>query len=545
MSTSPLSFQDRLLAVARNAMAGDPVSAYDPTKPQMVPGPSAPPTPVMGDLIQRGPAPSPVLIPNYDPRNPGKMVPLSSSPKSDPGVSMPEITPPSPSDVVPPQSAPDAVKYPETPTADETPKLAQQGPKNRFLNLLSQLAGQSGDQPKPGDPYTGPVTTSDKIAGAMRLAGRIGNGLAAAAGTPEQQQLAEKRAEFGPELQATTALKKAQIESNDLYHRGQIAVGHEKNDVASDKNVVTQQKQALAARLKGYVHDPSDPSGFRPMTPDEILADPILSQNRDIAQAGIMLKHAESQKALADFDVKMNPNNPTFLQKQKQIDQMYEMAKARFSLQRERLGVTEQNSQMRGLVNMWQFGQNPLTGEKLTPENAPSPAMYEDEGGNVVPTRQQSAYTPSGSMKTQEQMSKTIQPMVPKITSQVQTLASKIGPGAGRWQQFWVNKGGVNDPAFAGLNTDLSLFATALGKAHFGSKIPAGFVDDMMRQFGTAQSPDDLVSRINHADVWVNGYAAAHPNTVGNTGGGQPAPKATPQNAAPKPAKSNDPMALR
>jgi hypothetical protein len=111
-------------------------------------------------------------------------------------------------------------------------------------------------------------------------------------------------------------------------------------------------------------------------------------------------------------------------------------------------------------------------------------------------------------MLTQGQMAQTILEQLPTIREEIAAVQDKIGPGAGRWNDFWVNKGGMDDPDYAQLNQDLQLLATAIGKAHFGARIPQGFVEEMMRDFGTAQSPDDLIARIESADRWVSGYAS-------------------------------------
>ena len=63
--------------------------------------------------------------------------------------------------------------------------------------------------------------------------------------------------------------------------------------------------------------------------------------------------------------------------------------------------------------------------------------------------------------------------------------------------------------------------------------MPEGFVNDMMRDFGLAQSPADLKARIDAAQRYVNEYAA-------HSGKGE-APKNTPAAktaAAPEPQQS-------
>ena len=138
-------------------------------------------------------------------------------------------------------------------------------------------------------------------------------------------------------------------------------------------------------------------------------------------------------------------------------------------------------------------------------------------------------------MLSRGQVAQTILPQIPIIQKEVSDLSDKLGPGEGRWNDFWVNKGGVNDPAFAGLNQDLQLYATALGMAHFGASMPEGFVNDMMRDFGTAQSPEDLQARINHAENWISGYASriggGNKNPQGPASNPPARPKGVPANA--------------
>ena len=146
--------------------------------------------------------------------------------------------------------------------------------------------------------------------------------------------------------------------------------------------------------------------------------------------------------------------------------------------------------------------------------------------GGVIPPK------PTSSMLTMGQMAQTIQAQVPALKQEVADLGDKIGATGGRWNDFWVKKAGINDPAYAGVDQDLQLYATALGKAHFGASMPEGFVKDMMHDFSMAQSPEDLQSRIDHAEGWVNGYAArvggkmpsGSPNAAPTANSGSPSP---------------------
>ena len=114
---------------------------------------------------------------------------------------------------------------------------------------------------------------------------------------------------------------------------------------------------------------------------------------------------------------------------------------------------------------------------------------------------------PTNNSKARGEMSETMLSQAPGILQEIDALNTKIGPAAGRWNNFWVKKGGANDPDYAALDQDLSLYASALAVAHFGARGGgAHFIDAMKKDFGQAQSPEDLKARILHADKWLEGY---------------------------------------
>lgn len=115
---------------------------------------------------------------------------------------------------------------------------------------------------------------------------------------------------------------------------------------------------------------------------------------------------------------------------------------------------------------------------------------------------------PAAQTRATAEFAKTVEDFAPKITQQVDNLKDKIGPGEGRWNQLWVNKGGMNDPDFAGLDQDLKMYASAITRIHFGLRGGQTIVGELQKNFSEAQSPEDLKSRINHANEWVKSYAA-------------------------------------
>lgn len=107
------------------------------------------------------------------------------------------------------------------------------------------------------------------------------------------------------------------------------------------------------------------------------------------------------------------------------------------------------------------------------------------------------------------EMAATVQPQMESVINEVEQLANAVGPAVGRWNELMVNKGGADYPQFAGLDTDLDLLASAIVRTHFGARGGQEYRQELRRMFGAAQSPQDLVNRIEHAEGWIEGYAAS------------------------------------
>jgi len=138
---------------------------------------------------------------------------------------------------------------------------------------------------------------------------------------------------------------------------------------------------------------------------------------------------------------------------------------------------------------------------------------------------------PTTTMRNMGEMAETVLPMAENVKAEVKQLASSLGPAAGRWNELLVNKGGKDFPEFAGLNTDLDLLASAVVRTHFGARGGQQYREELKKMFGEAQSPEDLISRIDHADSWLRGYAKA---------GGKDVPAAPSGNQPQRPANVPD-----
>jgi hypothetical protein len=147
--------------------------------------------------------------------------------------------------------------------------------------------------------------------------------------------------------------------------------------------------------------------------------------------------------------------------------------------------------------------------------------QFDPKTGSYTHDIGSSAGNITSNMRTMGQMAATVQPQMDNVKQEVQNLAQSLGPAVGRWNKLMVNKGGTDYPEFAGLDTDLDLLASAIVRTHFGARGGGQYREELKKQFGEAQSPDDLINRIDHAEGWIKGYAAA--GGAKSAGGNQPA----------------------
>ncbi len=227
----------------------------------------------------------------------------------------------------------------------EKPQLAEQGGSNRFVRALARLSGVAGPTPEPGQPYVGPGTgfTVDSDSGQIRkqtyaertaqpsplaLLGRALQRVGASMGTPQQKLWALEQPQQEQEM--NLRLQMAQNEAN--YRRGMLGYHDRANDIAESKAQTAQTKTLGDLRSKGYKVDAS--GAVAPMSEDEILADPTAAQNQQLRQAAVQSKQAQAALARAHEDTLMNPNNPTYQQKERQIQAQLAMAQQRLELAR-------------------------------------------------------------------------------------------------------------------------------------------------------------------------------------------------------------------
>src|SRR5487761_91552 len=162
---------------------------------------------------------------------------------------------------------------------------------------------------------------------------------------------------------------------------------------------------------------------------------------------------------------------------------------------------------------------------------------------NSLKRQAASSAAPTAQTKSTAEFAKTVDNMVPGIQGEINNLKDKLGPSEGRWNQLWVNKGGLNDPDFAALDQDLKMYATAIIRVYFGLRGGQTVLTQLEKDFSEAQSPEDLKARIEHADKWVSAYAEMNNIKPGSGGVKKDSTDSTSsQNSTPKATRRYNPQ---
>lgn len=405
--------------------------------------------------------------------------------------------------------------------------------------------------PEPSD--GGHVGFLDKLkhfatspSGLASTLGGVGNALTLALGGPQQKQLAVEQEQI--------PLKMQQLQNEASWRRGMLGVNQQnantKGEVAVTGAKTEQDKFAQADNAMGL------PEGTMRMQAET-------ARQNEVSNQQLRQEHIKQLEATMNGEVMVPPGmghavgrddlegkSLPALQFTQQVANPYKLMGAKtqdlgedgvwgvspLSGRMTRLGDSPSVARANAMLLRTQVPETDAQGNTvafLNPQTK-TRTLVSDIGGagnpqGVIPPK------PTQSMLTMGQMAQTIQQQVPALKQEIDQLGAKVGPAAGRWNDFWVKKGGLDDPLYAGVDQDLQLYATALGKAHFGASMPEGFVNDMMRDFSLAQSPADLQSRVDHAEGWVNGYASR----VGSAAPTNPAkPNTKSANPTPTPNSS-------
>ena len=150
-------------------------------------------------------------------------------------------------------------------------------------------------------------------------------------------------------------------------------------------------------------------------------------------------------------------------------------------------------------VNMFVPGQQPGT-ETLTtvrPGQTVGAGAQTAAGVNAV-------NTPTTQQRTAAGRAETVVAMAPEVLSRIDALAPKMGPIAGRWNDFMQGKVGSDDPDFAALRSDLLMMSSAVALAHAQGRLPENLREEFDRAINAPkQTPQNLKATINAMLPWL------------------------------------------
>lgn len=146
----------------------------------------------------------------------------------------------------------------------------------------------------------------------------------------------------------------------------------------------------------------------------------------------------------------------------------------------------------------------------FVPDGQGGTRMIRVKPGDTVPAGAQSASglnavnTPTTQQRTAAGRAETVVAMAPEVLSRIDALAPKMGPIAGRWNDFMQGKVGSDDPDFAGLRSDLLMMSSAVALAHAQGRLPENLRLEFDRAINAPkQTPENLKATINTMLPWL------------------------------------------
>jgi hypothetical protein len=112
--------------------------------------------------------------------------------------------------------------------------------------------------------------------------------------------------------------------------------------------------------------------------------------------------------------------------------------------------------------------------------------------------------TPTMQQRTAAGRAQTVVDMAPEVLARIDTMAPKLGPIEGRWNEFMQGKIGADDPDFAALRSDLLMMSSAVALAHAQGRLP----ENLRLEFDNAinspkQTPANLKATIQTMLPWL------------------------------------------
>jgi hypothetical protein len=114
---------------------------------------------------------------------------------------------------------------------------------------------------------------------------------------------------------------------------------------------------------------------------------------------------------------------------------------------------------------------------------------------------------PTTATRRQSEAAQLVGPQLDRLIQRVDESRDVLGPAIGKANGFFVGKLGLEGSKYAGLDQDIMMGATASLLPHFQGRIPVTVNEDMQKHLSEAQTPDDLIARLESLHTWMDAYA--------------------------------------
>jgi hypothetical protein len=135
----------------------------------------------------------------------------------------------------------------------------------------------------------------------------------------------------------------------------------------------------------------------------------------------------------------------------------------------------------------------------------------------------------TNTMKTMKQQAQSTLPGIDRALDETERIANKLGPSAGRWNDFWQGKVGEKDEEFSHYKDEIAFISTAVTLAHARGRMSNELFEHFQKMFDAGkQAPENMIQALNVAKEWLGEYAAmGEPGSPVSGGGAAPTPKPT------------------
>lgn len=124
-------------------------------------------------------------------------------------------------------------------------------------------------------------------------------------------------------------------------------------------------------------------------------------------------------------------------------------------------------------------------------------------------------------MRSMKQQAQALLPQIDRIEPMIDRVAGKLGPGAGRWNDFWQGKVGAKDPEFAKLKDEMGFLESGVALAHARGRMSDTIFNHFKTMFDAGkQDPANMHSAMQVARTWMTDYSHLGEGSAPAAGGG-------------------------